>query len=305
MDTHLHGYDTWKTNMVYDFPRYLAAKKTVDNRALNGHVWQMLRQQMPPQPNILEIGAGIGTMVERLAEQRFISSANYTAIDSQPENITTAQQRLADLPAGIQLTLEAIDLFEFMERERGKRPYNLLIAHAFLDLMDIPAMLPQLFALLEPGGLFYFSINFDGVTTLEPAIDPVLDAQIEQLYHQTMDERSVNGRPSGDSQSGRHLFTHLRQAGHKFWPRAAPIGWFLLVQTVTRPTKNTFCSLLWRRCTGRWQIIRRWTRRSLPRGWPGGRRKSKRGNWCTLPTSSIFSAVGPAIRRRETGQTEK
>jgi trans-aconitate methyltransferase len=213
MDTHLHGYDTWKTNMVYDFPRYLAAKKTVDNRALNGHVWQMLRQQMPPQPNILEIGAGIGTMVERLAEQRFISSANYTAIDSQPENITTAQQRLADLPAGIQLTLEAIDLFEFMERERGKRPYNLLIAHAFLDLMDIPAMLPQLFALLEPGGLFYFSINFDGVTTLEPAIDPVLDAQIEQLYHQTMDERSVNGRPSGDSQSGRHLFTHLRQAG--------------------------------------------------------------------------------------------
>ncbi len=213
MDTRLRGYDTWKTNMVYDFPRYLAAKKTVDDRALNGHVWQALRQHMPRQPNILEIGAGIGTMAERLAEQQFITSACYTAIDNQPENITTARQRLANLPAGIELHLEAIDLFDFMARERGQRYWDLLIAHAFLDLMDIPATLPQLFALLDPGGLFYFSINFDGVTALEPAIDPALDAQIERLYHQTMDERLINGRPSGDSHSGRHLFTHLRQAG--------------------------------------------------------------------------------------------
>ncbi|MCB8973628.1 MAG: methyltransferase domain-containing protein [Ardenticatenaceae bacterium] len=199
--------------MDYDFPRYLAAKKTVDDRALNAHVWQVLRQNLPSQPQILEIGAGIGTMVERLAEQLFISSANYTAIDNQPENIATARQRLANLPAGIQLTLEAIDLFDFMAREQGQRQCDLLIAHAFLDLMDIPATLPQLFTLLKPGGLFYFSINFDGVTTLEPTIDPALDAKIEQLYHQTMDERITDGKPSGDSRSGRHLFAHLRQAG--------------------------------------------------------------------------------------------
>ncbi|WP_420640799.1 class I SAM-dependent methyltransferase [Candidatus Leptofilum sp.] len=199
--------------MIYDFPRYLAAKKTVDDRALNAHVWQTLRQHLPPQPAILEIGAGIGTMVERLIEQRFITSASYTAIDNQAENIATARQRLTHLPSGIHLTLEAIDLFAFIEREQGQRPYDLLIAHAFLDLMDIPATLPLLFSRLKPGGLFYFSINFDGVTTLEPTIDPILDAQIEQLYHQTMDERLTGGRPSGDSRSGRHLFTHLRQAG--------------------------------------------------------------------------------------------
>ena len=199
--------------MDYDFPRYLAAKKTVDDRALNAHVWQTLRQNLPPQPRILEIGAGIGTMIERLVEQQFISSANYTAIDNQPENIAAARQRLAALPTGMQLTLEAIDLFDFMERERSRRQWDLLIAHAFLDLMDIPATLPKLFSLLKPGGLFYFSINFDGVTTLEPAIEPALDAKIEQLYHQTMDDRLTNGQPSGDSRSGRHLFTHLRQAG--------------------------------------------------------------------------------------------
>ena len=198
---------------LYSFPRYLSAKKTVDDRALNAHVWQTLCRQLPEQPRILEIGAGIGTMVERLVEQQFISSASYTAIDSQVENIHTAQQRLADLPETINLTLEAIDLFDFIQREQGKQQWDVLIAHAFLDLMDIPATLPQLFSLLKPGGLFYFSINFDGVTTLEPMIDPILDAKIEQLYHQTMDERITDGQPSGDSRSGRHLFGHLREAG--------------------------------------------------------------------------------------------
>ena len=199
--------------MVYDFPRYLAVKKTVDDRALNGHVWQTLRQNLPPQPHILEIGAGIGTMVERLVEQQFISSAKYVAIDNQPENIASARRRLANLPAGFQLTLEAIELFDFIARAQGEQQWDLLIAHAFLDLMDIPATLPQLFSLLKPGGLFYFSINFDGVTTLEPAIDPALDAKIERLYHQTMDERLTDGKRSGDSRSGRHMFGYLRRAG--------------------------------------------------------------------------------------------
>ena len=199
--------------MIYDFPRYLAAKKTVDDRALNAHVWQTLRQNLPARPHILEVGAGIGTMVERLTEQQFISTATYTAIDNQSENIATALQRLAHLPNTIRLSLEAIDLFDFVGQKQGKQQWDVLIAHAFLDLMDIPATLPQLFSLLKPGGLFYFSINFDGMTVLEPAIDPALDAQIEQLYHQTMDGRITAGKRSGDSRSGRHLFGHLRQAG--------------------------------------------------------------------------------------------
>jgi hypothetical protein len=79
--------------------------------------------------------------------------------------------------------------------------------------MDISATLPQLFSLLKPGGHFYFTINFDGATIFQPTIDAALDAQIEQLYHRTMDERITEGKPSGDSRSGRHLFQHLRQAG--------------------------------------------------------------------------------------------
>lgn len=197
----------------YSFPRYLSAKKTVDDRALNANVWQALRHHLPAQSRLLEVGAGIGTMVERLAEQEFISSVDYTAIDNQPENIAEAQQRLANLPPMRQFNLEPIDLFDFIAREQGQQSWDALIAHAFLDLMDIPATLPQLFSLLKPGGLFYFSLNFDGATILEPAIDPALDTQIEQLYHRTMDERYTDGKQSGDSRSGRHMFAYLRQAG--------------------------------------------------------------------------------------------
>ena len=56
--------------ITYSLSRYLAAKKSVDDRALN---WQVLAApgsgsatSDPQQPlRILEVGAGIGSMVER------------------------------------------------------------------------------------------------------------------------------------------------------------------------------------------------------------------------------------------------
>ncbi|HFQ93866.1 MAG TPA: class I SAM-dependent methyltransferase, partial [Anaerolineae bacterium] len=194
----------------YDFIRYLAAKKSVDDRALNKDVWQMLAEKMPPDPGILEVGAGIGTMAERLVEWGALKRGQYTAVDHNPRAIQTARQRLASLPDAIQLTLTAANAFTFLAQT--EQTWDVLIAHAFLDLVDIPTALPLLFSRLRHGGLFYFSLNFDGATILQPEIDPELDILIEQLYHQTMDERVVDGRASGDSQSGRHLFRHIRRA---------------------------------------------------------------------------------------------
>lgn len=210
--------------MYDDFARYLAAKRSVDDRALNRQVWNRLAaavREIEHEPlHVLEVGAGIGTMVERVRDWGLSNSADYTAIDADPMNIAAARARLAHS----ELHLEAIDLFDFMLRERGKSHWDLLIAHAFLDLVDIPATLPDLLALLAPGGLFYFTIVFDGVTSFLPEIDPEFDAQIERLYHQTMDERVVAGRRSGDSHSGRHLFRHLRAAGAELLA-AGPSDW--------------------------------------------------------------------------------
>jgi hypothetical protein len=85
-------------------------------------------------------------------------------------------------------------------------PADLLVAHAFLDLLPMPGSLGKLFTLTN--NLAWLTLNFDGVTTLEPVINPELDARIERFYHQTMDTRPGGG----DSLSGRHLFGHLKQA---------------------------------------------------------------------------------------------
>jgi len=199
------------------FTRYLAAKKTVDDRALNAHVWETLVRSLPHVTaecplRVLEVGAGIGTMVERLTERGVLTHAAYTAVDDQAENIAEARRRLAGKTGRVQVALHTADLFDFI-RQRAGQTWDLLIAHAVLDLLDVPTALPKLLGGLRPGGLFYFTLNFDGGTIFQPEIDPAFDARIEALYHRTMDERIIGGQRSGDSRTGRRLFGHARQAG--------------------------------------------------------------------------------------------
>jgi SAM-dependent methyltransferase len=222
-----------------DFIRYLAAKKGLDDRSLNRHVWDTLAQTLRGWADsaplrVLEVGCGIGTMVERLLDRGLLTRAAYTGIDVDPGCIRAAAQRLHDYAAARQVPLSveaggamlfatsaqdvrisfaAADLFDFLDREPGTAAWDLLVAHAVLDLIDLDAALPPLLSRLAPGGLFYFSLNFDGTTIFEPPIDPDLDALIEALYHLTMDTRRARGRPSGSSRTGRRLFGRLQEAG--------------------------------------------------------------------------------------------
>lgn len=107
---------------------------------------------------------------------------------------------------------QVTNALEFAACPENRGAWDVLMAHAVLDLLDLPSALPGLMGCLRPGGLFYFTLVFDGATILQPEIDPAFDAQIEALYHRTMDERLTNGQPSGDSRSGRHLFEFLRCA---------------------------------------------------------------------------------------------
>lgn len=199
--------------MSDDFIRYLAAKQPIDDRSLNAHVWARMAAALPRRPlAVLEVGAGTGSMIERLAGRDVLPvGSHYHAIDADPANIAAAEARVAGLSLPFSVTLETADVLEVAGQMRP--PVDLLIAHAFLDLLDLPTALPLLLSTLVPGGLFYFTLNFDGVTILEPVIDAGLDRQIIALYHQTMDDRRVGGRPSGDSRSGRHLLRLIPAAG--------------------------------------------------------------------------------------------
>jgi hypothetical protein len=131
--------------------------------------------------------------------------------------------RLFDNTRDLNVSFVCADVFDFISSDPPKA--DLLIAHAFLDLLPMPESLPKLFSLVKPDGLAWLTLNFDGVTTLEPVIEPALDLKIERLYHQTMNERPTGG----DSQSGRHLFKHLRDSGVQILA-AGPSDWVVYAQ---------------------------------------------------------------------------
>jgi SAM-dependent methyltransferase len=225
----------------YPFIRYLAAKKGVDDHALNRRVLHELETALTNSDralplDVLEVGAGIGTMLERLAGWGILKNAHYEAIDIEPGLIGEAARLVplrardhgfiivADPDPGcafclerdgarISVRFEVVDLHRFIKRERGRHNRDLLIAHAFLDLVDLSRILPGLISLTKPGGLLSLTLNFDGLTILEPPVDAVFDGEIVALYHQSMDSRVIAGQPSGDSRTGRHLLTRLRELG--------------------------------------------------------------------------------------------
>jgi SAM-dependent methyltransferase len=220
--------------MKYSFPQYLLSKQSVDDRALNRTVLAALQASLPrTHLTVVEVGAGIGSMLRRMLRWQLLPGpADYTLVDEMPENIAYARRWLpqsaardgvpvekrrdGDLHLGaagglVRAHFIQADVFDYIHSAAGAA--DLLIAHAFLDLLPLPESLPGLFALLKPGGLAWLTINFDGLTSFEPVIDPALDARIEQLFHQSMDERITNGVRSGDSRTGRRLFGYLQAAG--------------------------------------------------------------------------------------------
>ena len=213
--------------MEYSFPHYLLSKQSVDDRALNKDVLNVLKENLPSQPSrMIEVGAGIGSMLRRLLRWDVIRKAEYVLVDEMAENIEYAsawipqfaaeaglgverigqyQLRVFDEAHDVHIHLERADVFDFIQK--NQEPADLLIAHAFLDLLPMPASLTKLLSLTK--ALAWLTVNFDGVTSLEPTVNAALDEQIEQLYHQTMDTRPTGG----DSKSGRHLFEHIRNVG--------------------------------------------------------------------------------------------
>jgi len=222
----------------YNFQRYLSSKQSVDDRALNADVWatlaeQMARRQATGEVAIVEIGAGIGTMLHRLLRQGVLWCGAYTGVDAEPANIqradrllagwarhhgwhhqrTGGRHRLTSPQGALTARFTASDYAAFARRSSQRRAWDAVLAHAFLDLVPLETAVPLLFSLVQPGGLFYFSLNFDGETILMPEIDRALDRAIIDAYHRTMDERTIGGKPSGDSHTGRRLLAGLPAMG--------------------------------------------------------------------------------------------
>jgi hypothetical protein len=229
---HLHTAVGDGTGNSFD-PRYLAAKKSIDDRALNHHVWETLRQALPQTTGgepacILEIGAGIGTMLERVVDRGLLTgSVTYVATDSDPGQLRAARNylsqwagnsghtlswsgefsgRLRTAQADVSLVLFPARAEDLAGKSSPFGPFHLLIAHAVLDLIDFPVVLPQFVSQLKENGLAYLSCNFDGETFFVPEHEN--DKEILGLYHGSMETRLP-----GASHTGRRLLAFSQGQG--------------------------------------------------------------------------------------------
>jgi len=232
-----------------DFIAYLDAKRTVDDRALHRPTFDRLTDALDSRAaargdgpvRVLEVGFGIGTMLERLDEWDALPErVHYVGVDIDERNIAAAAHRLADRgfraigdrefrrddelsdDAGdaadgtdTELTVElhAADAFEFaadrVATADGSPTFDLLIGMAFLDIVDPERALDSLLPLISGGGYGYFPITFDGETVFRPVEDADREQRLMAAYHAAMD---APDRPGGP-QTGRRLFDHFTAAG--------------------------------------------------------------------------------------------
>jgi SAM-dependent methyltransferase len=256
--------------LEYTLVRYLLSKKSVDDRALNQGVLSALksalRERQSPQPvgaeplRILEIGAGVGTMVARLCEWGVIGDAEYTLVDTDATSLRAAEQHLTGwaeaaerTPDGalrlrapsarggakteLELRFVHADALELVVAPESRQRYDLVVANAVLDLMEQRPALERILRAIKPGALFWFSINFDGETILLPESE--LDEQVMDLYHRNMDERLRDGKPSGDSKSGRHLLELVPQVGASL-VAAGSSDWVVFPQAGAYPNDEAY-----------------------------------------------------------------
>lgn len=278
------------------FIRYLSAKKTVDDRALNRRVWDAMTARVRgTAPRVLELGGGIGTMIERAASDTALHPGWWTLVDGQETLLREARRRLAGMRA-FPVELLCADVEDYVAR--GVEPFDLVIANAFLDLFDPAQILPKLLKLARLSGTFLFSITFDGMTALEPEVDPELDRRIIDLYHRTMDERMVGGRISGDSRTGRHLLTLLPRSGYTV-VEAGASDWIVYPREGDYPADERFflsCILVFfeeslsaRAESGRGELDRAELRR-----WLGARRAQLDAGKLVLVAHQLDVCAAPA-----------
>jgi SAM-dependent methyltransferase len=212
-----------------EFQAYLAAKRSVDDRALDRRTLERLRTALAAPADrplrVLEAGAGVGTMVERLLEWDTLppGDVEYVAVDIDPDSVAAARERLAgwaedrglaverggDPPAWAPVTAAPLSLVgpdrtvtvvpatgDAAEVAGAAEGADLVVGMALLDVLE-RAALPAMLSAAAPGGLAYFPITFDGGTRFVP--DHPLDGAVERAYHAHMDAKDDARSRAGEA----------------------------------------------------------------------------------------------------------
>jgi hypothetical protein len=222
--------------------RYLTAKRTVDDRALDSDALEAFETALPDRARIIEVAAGVGTMLHRLLEWETLPArTTYTMLDIDAANVAASRRRLpsvarslgydvstAAIPGELardeeasfalslrrhdrEVTVQAAvaDVFDLTARLAGERTWDVVVASAFLDIAPGADAVESLFR-LAPGGAFYFPITFDGATRFHPSgPDRAFERRLERRWHAGM----RSGEDPNDPRAGSRLPDWVRAAG--------------------------------------------------------------------------------------------
>jgi SAM-dependent methyltransferase len=224
----------------FDYPAYLEAKYTIDSASLNASVFAQFRGRLRHtiNPRILDLGTGTGAMLRRLLELELAGQVQLIGLDQEEQNLAAGVYRIEQaLRSGgysigeqrqspeaksirgsrrdgeIRIELLRGDLLD--PRTTGKlEPFDCITAHAFMDLMPLKRALTIIRTLLTADGVFYSTLNYDGLTVLLPEFEnPGFERRLLQIYDRSMERRRSAGRKTGGSMSGRRLYGALLAGG--------------------------------------------------------------------------------------------
>jgi SAM-dependent methyltransferase len=211
------------------FPDYLDAKFALDDRSLNEQVRSAMIVRLRGKARLvcLDVGSGTGAMVRRLLHLSQVPELLITVLDSNRDILATARRRIAGELQQLRLAVDengaalraesigrtvVVDFVACRVSEFSPPAlrYDLITAHAFMDLVAIDSTLASFEHWLVPGGLLYATLNYDGFTSIYPPFeDGRFESQLMAVYDASMDSRRVNGEATGGSRSGSRLITAL------------------------------------------------------------------------------------------------
>jgi len=198
--------------VTFSYPRYLEAKRTVDDRARHPRVWtvfleaasEIAAKQAERPIRVLEIGAGVGDLATKILDELESEAVDYTVLDVNADNLDRARERMVsslDVEATqsdgvvsipgrshrIRFVKDDITSFANRDRKEGDgRIYDVIVGQAIIDILPTHISLRIIRSLLAERGLAYLPIHVDGLTEFEPTENYNMDDYVMSLYHDTM-----------------------------------------------------------------------------------------------------------------------
>jgi SAM-dependent methyltransferase len=214
------------------FADYLEAKLALDDRSLNTDVRQTALERLTPASAVLrwvDVGTGTGSMIRRLLNADLHRAVEITALDRDGTLLEIASSKIFE--ELVRLKYEVQRRRDFIEARKADRKirvdfrccrlldfepgtacYDLVTAHAFMDIVPIGPAVSHFASWLAAGGVFYATLNYDGDTALLPLYgDSAFEDAALTGYDASMEKRRVDARATGGARSGRRLHNALRE----------------------------------------------------------------------------------------------